>query len=152
MILATKNVLSLSPSKAKEFFLKEEMYSNITLPTYFSFQKLLDKLDKRLQNKNLRNFFTANDKPYNYDDVNYIIYNNKDGCYAWRPLQLLNPIIYVALVNYITQDHVWKLIKKQFKKFQKNEKISSKGIPVLKSPNNKRVKLPIGGMKLNNCL
>ena len=118
MILATKNVLSLSPSKAKEFFLKEEMYSNITLPTYFSFQKLLDKLDKRLQNKNLRNFFTANDKPYNYDDVNYIIYNNKDGCYAWRPLQLLNPIIYVALVNYITQDHVWKLIKKQFKKFK----------------------------------
>ncbi|MBQ2983453.1 MAG: RNA-directed DNA polymerase [Candidatus Gastranaerophilales bacterium] len=138
MILATKNVLSLSPSKAKEFFLKEEMYSNITLPTYFSFQKLLDKLDKRLQNKNLKNYFTANDKPYNYDDVNYIIYNNKDGCYAWRPLQLLNPIIYVALVNYITQDHVWKLIKKQFKKFQKNKKISSKGIPVLKSPKKKQ--------------
>ena len=138
MILATKNVLSLSPSKAKEFFLKEEMYSNITLPTYFSFQKLLDKLDKRLQNKNLKNYFTANDKPYNYDDVNYIIYNNKDGCYAWRPLQFLNPIIYVALVNYITQDHVWKLIKKQFKKFQKNEKISSKGIPVLKSPKKKQ--------------
>ena len=77
-------------------------------------------------------------KPYYYDDVYYIFYIYKDGCYAWRPLQLLNPIIYVALVNYITQDHVWKLIKKQFKKFQKNEKISSKSIPVLKSPKKKQ--------------
>lgn len=136
--MAAKNVLSLSSIKAKEFFLKEEIYSNITLPTYFSFQKLLNQLDKKLQNKSLKNFFTAKDKPSDYDDVNYIIYNNKDGCYAWRPLQLLNPIIYVALVNYITQENVWKLIKNRFKKFQKNEKIASKGIPVLKSPKKKQ--------------
>lgn len=136
--MAAKNVLSLSSIKAKEFFLKEEIYSNITLPTYFSFQKLLNQLDKKLQNKSLKNFFTAKDKPSNYDDANYIIYNNKDGCYAWRPLQLLNPIIYVALVNYITQENVWKLIKNRFKKFQKNEKIASKGIPVLKSPKKKQ--------------
>lgn len=136
--MSTKNVLNLSSTKAKDFFLNEENYSNILLPTYFKFQKLIDKLDKKLQNKNLRNFFVAQNKPSNYDDVNYIIYNNKDGCYAWRPLQLLNPIIYVALVNYITQDHIWKLIKKQFKTFQKNEKISSKGIPVLKSSKRKQ--------------
>lgn len=136
--MAAKNILSLSSIKAKEFFLKEEIYSNITLPTYFSFQKLLNQLDKKLQNKSLKNFFTAKDKPSDYDDVNYIIYNNKDGCYAWRPLQLLNPIIYVALVNYITQENVWKLIKNRFKKFQKNEKIASKGIPVLKSPKKKQ--------------
>lgn len=129
--MATKNVLSLSASKAKDFFLKEESYSNITLPTYFSFQKLLEKLDKKLQNKSLKNFFVQKDAPSNYDDVNYIIYNNKDGCYAWRPLQLLNPIIYVALVNYITQAKVWKLIKTRFNTFQKNGNILSKGIPVL---------------------
>ena len=142
--MVAKNVLSLSSSKAKEFFLKEEMYSNIVLPTYFSFQKLLNKLDEKLQNKNIKNFFVAKDKPSNYDNVNYIIYNNKDGCYAWRPLQLLNPIIYVALVNYITQDHVWKLVKKQFKTFQKNEKISCKGIPVLKSPKRKQQASQVG--------
>lgn len=136
--MSTKNVLNLSSTKAKDFFLNEENYSNILLPTYFKFQKLIDKLDKKLQNKNLRNFFVAQNKPSNYDNVNYIIYNNKDGCYAWRPLQLLNPIIYVALVNYITQDHIWKLIKKQFKTFQKNEKISSKEIPVLKSSKRKQ--------------
>lgn len=70
--MATKNVLSLSASKAKDFFLKEESYSNITLPTYFSFQKLLEKLDKKLQNKSLKNFFVQKDAPSNYDDVNYI--------------------------------------------------------------------------------
>lgn len=136
--MATKNVLSLSASKAKDFFLKEESYSNITLPAYFSFQKLLDKLDKKLQNKSLKNFFVPKDAPSNYDDVNYIIYNNKDGCYAWRPLQLLNPIIYVALVNYITQEKVWKLIKTRFNAFKKNENILSKGIPVLTSPKKKQ--------------
>ena len=101
MILATKNVLSLSPSKAKEFFLKEEMYSNITLPTYFSFQKLLDKLDKRLQNKNLRNFFTANDKPYNYDDVNYIIYNNKRSIIEYCSKFLKSFYIPVAITKMV---------------------------------------------------
>ena len=129
-----KTVLSLSSQKAKNFFLKEESYSNIALPTYFNFQNLLNKLDKKLQNKSLKNFYVAKDSPSNYDDVNYIIYNNKDGCYAWRPLQLLNPIIYVALVNYITQDSVWKLIKSRFKVFAKNKNISCKGIPVLNLP------------------
>lgn len=137
--MVARNILNLSASKAKNYFLKEENYSNILLPTYFSFQKLLDKLDKKLQNKELKTFYVNNKiPPSSYDDVNYVIYNNKDGCYAWRPLQLLNPIIYVALVNYITQDNVWELIKSRFEVFQKNEKILSKGIPVLKSPKKKQ--------------
>ena len=130
----TKNVLDLTAKKAKAFFLKEENYSNISLPKYFYFQKLLTELDKKLQNNPIKAFYkNAKMPPSSYDDVNYIMYNNKDGCYAWRPLELLNPIIYVALANYITQEKVWKLIKKRFKSFQKNEKILSKGLPVLKS-------------------
>ena len=137
--MVAKNVLNLSASKAKDYFLKEENYSNILLPTYFSFQKLLDKLDKKLQNKELKTFYVNNKiPPSSYDDVNYVIYNNKDGCYAWRPLQLLNPIIYVALVNYITQNSVWNLIKKRFKDFQSNDNILSQAIPVLKSPKKKQ--------------
>lgn len=136
--MVAKNVLSLSASKAKDYFLKEENYSNILLPEYFSFQELLNKLDKKLQNKNLKNFFVAKDSPTNYDNVNYIIYNNKDGCYAWRPLQLLNPIVYIAITNYITQDKVWKLIKKRFKDFQCNENILCQGIPTLKTRKKKQ--------------
>ncbi len=133
--MAAKNVLNLTANKAKEYFLKEENYSNILLPSYFTFQNLLRKIDKKLQNKELKTFFVNNGiPPSSYDNVNYIIYNNKDGCYAWRPLQLLNPIVYVALVNYITQDDVWKLIKNRFEKFQANENILSKAIPVLNLP------------------
>lgn len=137
--MKARTVLYLSSMKAKDYFLKEENYSNILLPTYFSFQKLLDKLDKKLQNKELKTFYVNNKiPPSSYDDVNYVIYNNKDGCYAWRPLQLLNPIIYVALVNYITQNSVWNLIKKRFKEFQSNDNILSQAIPVLKSPKKKQ--------------
>lgn len=129
-----RNVLSLSAQKAKKYFLLEENYSNISLPKYFQFQQLLDKLDKKLNDSKISDFYTdPKAAPSLYDDVNYIMYNNKDGCYAWRPLELLNPIIYVALVNYITQKDVWELIKDRFSEFQKNEKILSKGIPVLKS-------------------
>lgn len=132
--MTEKNVLSLSPQKAREFFLNEENYSNILLPKYFSFQKLLNKLHKRLANKDFRSFIVSKSiPPSSCYDVNYIIYNNKDGCYAWRPLELLNPIIYVALVNYITQNNVWELIKNRFQDFRKNENILSQGIPVLKS-------------------
>jgi len=132
--LTTRNVLNLSSKKAKEFFLNEKNYSNINLPKYFHFQQLLDSLDKKLKNSKISDFY-ANSKvpPSSYDDVNYTIYNNKDGCYAWRPLELLNPVIYVSLVNYITQDDVWKLIKDKFKEFQKNKNILSQGIPVLKT-------------------
>lgn len=132
--MTTRNVLNLSSKKAKEFFLNEKNYSNINLPKYFHFQQLLDSLDKKLKNSKISDFY-ANSKvpPSSYDDVNYTIYNNKDGCYAWRPLELLNPVIYVSLVNYITQDDVWKLIKDKFKEFQKNKNILSQGIPVLKT-------------------
>lgn len=129
-----KNVLDLSAQKAKEYFLKEENYSNINLPKYFHFQQLLTNLDKKLKNSKLSDFYIDSKMPPSiYDNVNYIIYNNKDGCYAWRPLELLNPVIYVALVNYITQKDVWELIKNKFNEFQKNKNILSKGIPVLKS-------------------
>lgn len=130
----TKNILNLSAQKAKEFFLSEENYSNISLPIYFHFQQLLNNLDKKLKNSKISDFYIdPKNPPSVYDNVNYIIYNNKDGCYAWRPLELLNPVIYVSLVNYITQDDVWKLIKNKFKEFQNNKNILSKGIPVLKS-------------------
>lgn len=132
--MTIRNILELTSQQAKVFFLKEENYSNILLPKYFSFQKLLNKLDKKIQTKELKTFcVNATQQPANLDNINYTIYNNKDGCYAWRPLQLLNPIIYVALVNYITQDSVWELIINKFKEFRSNEKILSQGLPVLKS-------------------
>ncbi|MDR1793459.1 MAG: RNA-directed DNA polymerase [Bacteroidales bacterium] len=131
-----KTILELSPSEARDFFLKEKSYSSIDLPPYFSFQKLLSALSI---NKTINGINLGNAKKL--DDVNYKFLTNKDGKYAWRPLQLINPAIYVYLVDKITEQKNWELIVEQFKKFQKNERIKCCSIPVVSDENeNKKAK------------
>ena len=76
-----KNILELTDVEVKEFFLKEENYINFDLPLYFSFQLLLDKVDKKLNNKKLKGF--QNSPPRDYENVNYHLLTNKDGKFAW---------------------------------------------------------------------
>ncbi len=120
-----KKVLELTSAEAKDFFLKEESYCSIDLPPYFSFQNLLTALS---QNNTIRNI-TLNDAK-KLDDVNYKFLTNKDGKYAWRSLQLINPAIYINLVNKITEQSNWNIIVERFKKFQSNHKIKCCSIPV----------------------
>ena len=51
-----KDILKLTNEEAKTLLLKRESYSNISLPEYFSFQELLDKIDKTLKGKNISDF------------------------------------------------------------------------------------------------
>lgn len=120
-----KTVLELTSAEAKDFFLKEESYCSIDLPPYFSFQNLLTALS---QNNTIKNI-TLNDAK-KLDDVNYKFLTNKDGKYAWRSLQLINPAIYINLVNKITEQSNWNIIVERFKKFQSNHKIKCCSIPV----------------------
>nr|WP_314563135.1 RNA-directed DNA polymerase [uncultured Campylobacter sp.] len=64
------------------------------------------------------------------DDVNHLLYANKDGKLSWRPFQIINPLVYVALVHEITERINWKKLQARFKKFSKNEKIRCLSIPV----------------------
>ncbi|WP_318256271.1 RNA-directed DNA polymerase [Rodentibacter caecimuris] len=66
----------------------------------------------------------------NLDDVNYLLYANKDGKLSWRPLQIINPLVYVALVHEITEQNNWEKLQARFKKFCINEKIKCLSIPV----------------------
>lgn len=106
-----KNVLSLTAKQARDFFLKEESYFNSDLPPYFQFSTLLDKLSKEIGNKQLSDFFENKIKPQDLEDVNYKLITNKDGKYAWRPLQLVHPALYVHLVCLLTKEDNWKYIK-----------------------------------------
>lgn len=126
-----REILNLEFNEAKEFFLKEESYCNFDLPTYFVFQNLLEKISNEMSNRRLQDFFSDNKKPANFEDVNYKFLNNKDGRFAWRPLQLIHPVIYVSLVNMITQDGNWNLIKERFEKFRSNENIRCYSIPLM---------------------
>ncbi len=124
-----KSILDLNNEEAKRLLLLRESYSNISLPDYFSFQNLLDSIDKILSGKQLSDFRDKN--PRTFDNINYKLLSNKDGKYAWRPFQLINPAIYVSLVQTITSTDNWGTIKKRFEVFQSNEKIECHSLPAL---------------------
>ncbi|MFM7469681.1 MAG: RNA-directed DNA polymerase [Vampirovibrionales bacterium] len=123
----SKSILELTHDEAHQYFLKQESFCDFDLPEYFKFEALLNSVDKILTGKNLSDFRTKN--PRNCEGVNYKILNNKDGKYAWRPLQLINPALYVSLVHKITSKENWKLIRKRFTLFSKNKKIECVSIP-----------------------
>ena len=78
-----RSVLSMTDGEARAFFLKGESYCNFDLPPYFEFDGLLGKLSAFLRGKNLKTMFAGS--PREHDDINYVILNNKDGRFAWRP-------------------------------------------------------------------
>ncbi|GAX87862.1 conserved hypothetical protein [Lebetimonas natsushimae] len=123
-----KNILELSANEVKEFFLKSESYFNVDLPPYFNFNNLLSKINDVLSNSNLSDFFK--EKPWNYDDINYHLFSNKDGKYSWRPFQIVNPAIYVEMVNIIADNDNWEYIKSKFQDFQSPINIKCMSIPV----------------------
>jgi len=134
-----KQIIEFTHTEAKTFFLKEESYFSSDLPKYFVFQKLLEEVEKKLNGKLLSDFYgsliTSDGKqkaiyPFNCEKVNYTLLNNKDGKFAWRPLQLIHPAIYISLVQKITEESNWKLIVDKFNKFQTNPQIKCHSIPL----------------------
>ena len=132
-----KNILSLSPSEACEFFMEHESYCNDDLPPYISFNKILKKINSKLKNKNLTDFQKPKSPPKEEEKINHIILHNKDGKYAWRLIQLIHPALYVSLVHSITKKEHWKTIKACFKKFKENSQIKCMSIPVIPSEKKK---------------
>ena len=123
-----KNILELTNIELKEFLLKEESYINFDLPLYYSFQPILDKVDKKLNGKKL--FELRASTPRDFEDVNYHLLTNKDGKFSWRPFQIINPAIYVALVHTISKEDNWLFIKKRFEDFRRNDKIECHSLPI----------------------
>ena len=121
-----RSVLEMSAAEARAFFLKPESYCRLDLPPYFDFRRLLRPVSKFLKIKPLASLKL---KPRDVEDVNYTIYSNKDGRYAWRPLQLIHPVIYVGLAHLMTESKPWDAIRSRFEEFAKDSKISCLSIP-----------------------
>jgi RNA-directed DNA polymerase len=68
--------------------------------------------------------------PRDYNDLNYCLLLNKDGKYAWRPITLINPILYVSLVRKITEQENWDHILNKFREFRANRNIECTSIPI----------------------
>ena len=108
------NILFLNSNKARKFLLRHESYCNFDLPPYFKFGPILNDISTILQRKNLSDFYLKTKKPWDFEDVNYKLTSNKDGKYAWRPLQLIHPALYVSLVHTITETRNWNILKSRF--------------------------------------
>ena len=69
------------------------------------------------------------DSPEKKENVDYFIIHNKDGKYAWRPFELIHPILYVKLVNDICESKNWSEIKKRLKELHSNPNIICCSMP-----------------------
>ncbi len=134
-IIKVKSIIELTGRQASEFLLKPESYINFDIPSYFSFQELLNQVNKYMTGKRLSDLRNSN--PREFDDVNYHILNNKDGKYSWRPFQIIHPALYISLVHCITDKNNWRFIKQRFKDFQKNDKIECHSLPMISESDNK---------------
>ena len=122
-------VLDLSHSEARNFFMEHKSYCNFDLPPYIKFDRILKNVSDILKNKKLNDFYENNKKPQEVEKINHTILHNKDGKYAWRPMQLIHPALYVSLVYEITKKENWDTIQKKMKKL-KPKKINCVSIPI----------------------
>lgn len=129
------NVLELSYLEACDYFMEPQCYGSMELPQYFDFSPLLNfakanfgKFD--FSKKNLARIGE-------FDGVNYTLVDNKDGKYAWRPLQLIHPLLYVALVDVITNPDNWRLICERFREFASCRRIKCVSYPIVKKVHTK---------------
>lgn len=134
-----KSILELNHNEAREFLLKASSYITIDLPQYFNFQTLLNKISNELNGKNVKEVYRNYDRrtriagkphPCDFDKVNYRLLTNKDGKYSWRPLEIIHPVLYVALVHELTNEKNWRVITDRFKILHGNTKISCQSIPL----------------------
>lgn len=121
-----RSVLTMTAKQARAFFFKPESYCRLELPSYFDFGRVLRPVELILAAKPLTSLKL---KPQNFEGVNYTIYSNKDGRYAWRPFQLIHPVIYVDFVQLMTEPKAWAKLRSRFAEFEKNPKIRCLSIP-----------------------
>lgn len=138
-----RTILEMSNREAREFLVKKESYFSLSLPEYFDLSNLIESARTVMGNPEEQSYVDAellNRYMMGYEkreNLNYTIYISKDGKYSWRPLTIINPFLYIDLVDFITMsenenesiDNGWQFIQRRFNEFQANEKIYCASIP-----------------------
>lgn len=126
-----QTILELSAGEARNYFLQASRFCTIDLPKYFDFQNILTKLKLQIGEQKIEDIRNKEcDRLNDCENINYKFLTNKDGNFAWRPLQVINPAIYICLVNRITEAENWELIQNKFKDFRANKRIRCYSIPL----------------------
>ncbi len=133
------SIIDMTNLEAKAYFREKNHYVNFDLPPYFDFDDVLLYAHSMTTKKNLADLCIKDSGgkpkyPGSYQDVNYVILSNKDGGFAWRPMQIIHPVLYSDLVNIMTEKNSWQDILKLFER-QKHTDIECISMP-LKSHTN----------------
>ena len=121
-------IIELPCNEARAFFLKQKSYFKIDLPSYFQFNDLLSEVAEVLDGKHLPGM--RSHSPRKHEDVNYLIFSNKDGRYDWRAPELIHPALYISLVNEITEHTCWESIRDRFRRYNECTKVKCLSLPV----------------------
>ena len=101
----------------------------LDFPPYISFQKILKEVNSLLDDE-LGDRCIQTSSPAEVENINHTIFQNKDGKYAWRPIQLTHPALYMFLVRFITKEENWNTICERFKYFKIESTIKCMSLPV----------------------
>lgn len=133
-----KKIIELSNEEARTHFLKGISYFNSDMPNYISFEPILTDVASVLSDKNFTDFIKPSSHPKNFPRVNYSFLTNKDGKFAWRPLELIHPAIYISLVNVICDSNNWVKTQKRLSEFEGGA-VECCSAPVISDDNQKDV-------------
>lgn len=141
-------ILDLDHEQARSLLMQPESYCTVPLPEYYDFTEVLSKSEKLagkyqqscVRQKGLAKYKngSASSGGYRgdsceiihvYEGVNHRILSNKDGLLSWRPMELINPVIYSSIVYELTIEDNWVLVKERFAEFQQNENLECCSIP-----------------------
>lgn len=111
-----RRITELSHTEAREHLLSDSVYFSSDVPSYLSFEPLLKAVDA-VGRESLKAAIAAEYRPQDCDGVNYKLLANKDGRFAWRPYELMHPVLYVLLVDEICSPENWKLLHERFQCF-----------------------------------
>lgn len=127
--MSRKSILEMDEDEARAFLIKPTSYVPFALPEYFNFARVLADAKKCFKQGNDIHTFGGKNMKF-YQNLNHVMFMNKDGNYDWRPITIVHPLAYIGLVYYITKKENWEIIKRRFKEFQKNDRIKCISIPV----------------------
>lgn len=117
--------------------MEPENYCNISFPIYISFKKILEYVERTVENNELKVILKdLKKKPSAFENVNHTILIKKDCMYAYRPIQIANPYLYYLLVRILTNKGNWATLKKRFKEL-KTPQIEVASIPKVKGGKDK---------------
>lgn len=112
-----RSILEMSSIEARKYFLKPENYFTLNLPSYINLEALINQADEILKESKLDDLLDNGSqkiKYSNFSNINYTIQTNKT-VNTYRPISLIHPILYVDLVNDITEEKNWEVLVSRLK-------------------------------------